>query len=161
MSIEICDGIDNNCDGTIDRDAEDYGILNSCPAIDCHDILDAKPQSTSGLYQIDVGSSEAFEVQCDMDTDDGGWTIIDIQKYAGWKSHFASFSDLGSDYGGPSGYASTYSWSSWFQLDDSETEFRKSEDCSIINTSASSQVYHMTGDHYGCYWYNGNVSNDW
>ena len=45
---------------------------------DCGSILEAGHQ-TSGIYQIQpFGFDDAFDVFCDMDIDEGGWTVRQI-----------------------------------------------------------------------------------
>ncbi len=82
---EVCDdGIDNDCDTDIDED---------CSYLDCMDILQNEPSSTSGTYDIDpdgVGGNPAFSVNCDMVEDGGGWTEVYSEDFgsgaSGWSS---------------------------------------------------------------------------
>ena len=67
---EICDGQDNDCDGSGDpMDGSDA----ACPAADCLDVMSYA--STDGTYWIEPGSSGAYEVHCDLNTEGGGWTL--------------------------------------------------------------------------------------
>ena len=66
---EICDGVDNNCDGTIDDGV--LGTGTDCPAEDCAEILDDNSSSADGDYELDLGT-----YYCDMTTDGGGWTMV-------------------------------------------------------------------------------------
>ena len=76
---EICfNGIDDDCDA----DSPDECILETCLAI-----LQAKPDSGSGVFTIDPdgegGQVPEFEVWCDMETDGGGWTLVGLTNSAG------------------------------------------------------------------------------
>lgn len=177
---EGCDGEDYNCDSLIDNDLDQDGYADAiCGGDDCNDNDNGSYPNTGdcffsscneiliegysvgdGIYTIDpdgpYNGSDPFDVSCDMSIDDGGWTIIDYSMYSGWASYFSSWSVRNSSAVSPSGYASEYSWREWFSLDDSLTEFRLSEDCMSIELAVSDQVYRMTGDHYGCFWYNTN-----
>lgn len=67
------------CDDANDDDAD--GCLFDCiiPQT-CAQILEHAPQSESGPYRVDPGSSgEPWLVICDMDLDGGGWTGFEVQ----------------------------------------------------------------------------------
>ena len=175
-----CDGVDYNCDGQIDNDIDldgfsdvscggddcndsdpnSYPNAGDCYFADCNEILTAGYSTGDGIYTIDLdgpyNGNPAFDVQCDMTTDSGGWTIIDYSLHADWSNQFNGWTSWNSTTAGPNQYASPYSWETWFTLDNGNTEYRVSEDCQIAASATGSQVYKMTGDHYGCVWYNTN-----
>lgn len=57
-------------------------VLEAAPQADgssCKAIKDADPSAVSQVYKLDVdgaGGIEAFDTWCDMDTDGGGWTLV-------------------------------------------------------------------------------------
>ncbi|WP_255215816.1 fibrinogen-like YCDxxxxGGGW domain-containing protein [Pseudenhygromyxa sp. WMMC2535] len=66
------------CDDANEDSAD--GCLSTClvPA-SCQEILDFDILAESGAYQVGVmGPDAVFEVDCDMDTDRGGWTGIRV-----------------------------------------------------------------------------------
>jgi len=74
-SAEICDDIDNDCDGK--TDAEDDSLIGLCAEGDsCLTILNNNPAAVSGFYAIDpTGSGDAFLAYCNMSDHGGGWTL--------------------------------------------------------------------------------------
>ena len=72
-NAELCDGLDNNCDG----DADDglLGLEELCAADSCLDILTGDPAAADGIYWV-LLDGIASEVECDMTEDGGGWTLI-------------------------------------------------------------------------------------
>ena len=68
---EICfNGIDEDCSGEAD---------DGCVAKSCLDLHTADPNLPSGAYSVDPdgeGGNPAFEAWCDMETDNGGWTMV-------------------------------------------------------------------------------------
>jgi len=85
-AAEICDGIDNDCDGDTDEGA--YGSSADCPAETCLDLLQTVPEAQDGTYWIDPAGTGAFEVPCDMTTDGGGWTVVEFASDLPYQNHF-------------------------------------------------------------------------
>jgi hypothetical protein len=61
--------------------ASTYGTIITDPGQSCKDIYDANPatQSVDGNYFIDpdgAGANPAYECQCDMTRNGGGWTLV-------------------------------------------------------------------------------------
>ena len=73
QEIEICDGIDNDCDPAT---TESLGEGADCPAQNCLELLDEDPTLLSAAYWIDPDGTGAIQTSCDMSTDGGGWTLV-------------------------------------------------------------------------------------
>jgi hypothetical protein len=69
-ATEVCDLIDQDCDGTVDEGA--LGTAEDCPAIDCVDVLADDPTASDGSYFMEDG----YWWDCDMTTDGGGWLEV-------------------------------------------------------------------------------------
>jgi hypothetical protein len=75
-ATEVCDGIDNDCDGDIDDDDLVLGDSADCAALDCDEILTERPTVGDDIYWVDPdGSGAPFDIFCDMTNDGGGWTL--------------------------------------------------------------------------------------
>ena len=129
----------------------------------CKDILEKGLSEGDGLYTIDPDGDEdkdPFEVFCDMSSDKGGWTIVDLNRSPQWQGYFTSYQTYTSgQIVGPSNqsdYPSDYSWRTWFGLTHEEMKFRVSEGCQNVTAAEDGRVYKMTGSVYGCKWYNKN-----
>ncbi len=77
-ATETCDSVDNNCSGTIDDAAEVLGDAASCAALSCQDLLTRRTTAGDGAWWVDPDSSGAFQVDCDMTTDSGGWIKLSV-----------------------------------------------------------------------------------
>ncbi|MED5373397.1 MAG: MopE-related protein [Myxococcota bacterium] len=71
---EVCDGVDNDCDGS--ADAGVLGTDATCAADDCAAILADSSSVTDGTYYLDDGAGNIYDAYCEMDDDGGGWTLV-------------------------------------------------------------------------------------
>jgi hypothetical protein len=74
-ATEVCDGLDNNCDGDIDEGAV-LGSEALCAAESCDAILTEDPTAEDGVYYIESDTGSSLEAYCEMDFDDGGWLAV-------------------------------------------------------------------------------------
>ncbi|MBM74737.1 MAG: hypothetical protein CMK59_05005, partial [Proteobacteria bacterium] len=74
-SITACEQPENYVSDNTDCNDEDADFTEVCYLGSCAEILDADPAAASGTYTIDVDETY-FDVYCDMENDDGGWTAI-------------------------------------------------------------------------------------
>jgi hypothetical protein len=159
LGTETCDGVDENCDGETDEGL--LGASSACPALDCSQLNTLVPSTASGTFWVHPNTSlVAFQATCDMGNDGGGWTIIDPSMASEWTSVFVEWNPVHpTAIVSPSTWVSGWSWRDWFGEADASTEFRRSPDCVTID-GTSDGVYRMTGNYYGCYWYNRNCDMD-
>jgi len=72
-ATELCNGVDEDCDGVADSGTLGTGEL--CAAESCLETLIDDPSAADGSYWVYL-DGVATEVECDMTTDGGGWTLI-------------------------------------------------------------------------------------
>ncbi|MAA80070.1 MAG: hypothetical protein CL916_12515 [Deltaproteobacteria bacterium] len=65
-----------DCDDTDPSISFRDGSSSSCPAQSCSQILDDGHSQGTGTYWLKTSGNGAFQVYCDMDGDDGGWTLV-------------------------------------------------------------------------------------
>jgi hypothetical protein len=90
---ESCDGVDEDCDGSIDEGV--LGAGTSCPATSCAAVLADQPSATDGAYTLEGDSGGVFDAWCDMTKNGGGWTLVGSIVNDGsrqWDS-YAAFTD--------------------------------------------------------------------
>jgi hypothetical protein len=77
---ETCDGVDNDCDGTVDDDEDILGSSATCAGYSCLDILDTRAVTPAdGRYYVDPTSSGyGMQIWCDMSTDGGGYSFLKV-----------------------------------------------------------------------------------
>ncbi len=75
---DVCDGADNDCNGSIDDDIAFFGLEASCAADNCLDIITQYSDAEDGVYWVNPDGNGPHEVYCDMTTDNGGWSLISV-----------------------------------------------------------------------------------
>lgn len=83
-----CSAADNGTACTTCGAADCQCIGNTCVSVatSCYEIKQANTAATDGSYWIDadgVGAGAAFQVYCNMSTDNGGWTLVDNDAVTG------------------------------------------------------------------------------
>ena len=76
-------------------------ILSAVVYIDCKDAYQ-NGHNTSGVYNINPDNQTEFKVYCDMDTDGGGWTVIQ-RRFDGSVSFDRNWTDYESGFGNETG----------------------------------------------------------
>ncbi|XP_060579905.1 ficolin-1-like, partial [Ruditapes philippinarum] len=70
---------------------------------DCKEILDEYPEAESGFYEIELWQSrKILIVNCDMDTDGGGWTIFH-RRFDGSVKFYRNFTEYENGFGNTGG----------------------------------------------------------
>jgi hypothetical protein len=73
-ATEACNGVDDNCDLTIDEGL--LGSGGSCPAASCAVVHADQPSAGDDSYWLEGTAGTLFEAWCDMTKDGGGWTLV-------------------------------------------------------------------------------------
>jgi len=122
---------------------------------DCEEIFQTG-NVQSGFYDISPDGQTIIRAYCYM-TADHGWTVIDPTVDPKWSGFFNGWNSYADGLAYSNGVSSS-SWRQWFTLADANTVFALCPDCRQITTQ--DVVYKITGNYYGCYWYNRNCEFD-
>ena len=69
---EVCNAVDDNCDGDVDEDL--MGTGEDCPGESCLEVLEEGTPTDSDYYWIDPDGTGAYEEYCDYGTVGSGWS---------------------------------------------------------------------------------------
>ena len=97
-------------EGTITFTIIEDGSISPIVYASCKELLDNRASSTSWVYTINPSWSEEFEVYCDMETDWGGWTMIESLNYTNSLSSTDTFGNRSFTNDYPSNENSDGSW---------------------------------------------------
>ncbi|XP_053388216.1 coadhesin-like [Mercenaria mercenaria] len=89
----------NTCSG------RDLDVKLCFPATDCYDVLKKQNATKSGVYNVTLWrSKQKTQVYCDMETDNGGWTVFQyrfngsVNFYRNSAEYERGFGDLGTEF---------------------------------------------------------------
>ncbi|GIY58856.1 techylectin-5B [Caerostris extrusa] len=109
IALNLISETRNNFSATCDEGEvviEDRVKLLHLRPMDCAEVLENENNSASGVYTVwprnRVMAGEPVDVYCDMDTDGGGWTVIQrrgnysqkVDFYRNWESYKNGFGNL-------------------------------------------------------------------
>ncbi|XP_065843620.1 ryncolin-1-like [Oscarella lobularis] len=86
------------------KQLEELGIIASSQGCDCSCLHNRSPHLSSGTFTISYSGIGLMPVYCDMETDNGGWTVFQRRKDGsvdfnrGWSDYERGFGNLSGDY---------------------------------------------------------------
>ncbi len=126
---------------------------------DCAEIWwNSNGTAPSGYYDISPDGQTQINAYCNM-WPDRGWTVIDPAHDANWGQFFAAWDTFAGGLVRGIGQ-SAVSWRQWFLLSTPATVFAQSPAGQSVDSDPAHQIYRMTGDFYGCVWWNRNCDFD-